>query len=113
MMSAGDLDWLVQFRRSTLSDSGLSSKEIFSDHGDPVWANKRDISDGERWRADTVSAKVTTRFTVERSPFTLDLTPRDELVCEGVTYDITGIKDGSGRRQWLEITAAALVDAEE
>lgn len=106
----GELDRLVQFRRFTLVDDGFSQVEDWDDHGSPVWAQKEDVSDGERWRASEVQATVTTRFTVRWSPFTADITPKDRLVCEGLEYNITGVKEGRGRRQWLEITAAARAD---
>ena len=109
-MAAGTLDRLVQFERCTLGDDGMSRTEVFTPHGSVVPAQKQDISDAERWRAGEVQAHVTTRFKVRFSAFTADLTPKDRLVCDGVTYQITGIKEGAGRRQWLEITCAARSD---
>ena len=110
-MDAPRLDRRIQFRRATLTDDGFSQVEVWADHGAPVWASKSDISDGERWRAAEVAASVTTRFVVRWSIFTADLTPRDRLVCEGREYEIVGVKEGAGRRQWLEVTAAARTDA--
>lgn len=106
---AGALDRRVQFRRAALVDDGFTEVEVWADHGAPVWAGRTDISDGERWRAAEVQAAVTTRFTVRSSSFTRDISPRDRLVCEGLTHDISGIKQ-MGRRDLLEITAAARVD---
>ena len=106
------LDRPVQFQRRTLVDNGLSQTEVWADHGPVHMATKRDLSDGERWRAGEVQAHVTTRFTVRWSPFVEDITPRDRLVCEGVTYEIVGKKDGAGRRQWIELTCAARNDGE-
>ena len=108
-MNAGNLYRLVQFQRYTLSDDGFASVEDWANHGLPVWCEKKDISDGERWRADNVQANITTRFTVRWSDFTRDLTPADRLTFEGSTYNISGIKEVGGRRRWLEITAAAEV----
>jgi SPP1 family predicted phage head-tail adaptor len=109
MTAAGDLDRRVQFRRSSLVDDGMSKVPVFADHGTPVWASKRDLSDGERWRAAEVQANVTTRFVVRWSGFAAGLTPKDRLVCEGREYEITGIKE-VGRREWVEITTAARID---
>lgn len=110
MARAGELDRRVQFLRATLADDGYTTAaESWGDLGGPVWASKDDISDGERWRAGEVQAHITTRFRVRWSGFTAGITPKDRLVCGGVTYDISGIKE-VGRRDLLEITAAARAD---
>jgi SPP1 family predicted phage head-tail adaptor len=108
-MQAGPLDRRLQFRRATITDDGLAKSETWADHGSPVWAAKADVSDGERWRAGEVAAHITTRFRVRWSLFTAGITPKDRLACEGRSYDITGIKE-IGRREGLEITAAARAD---
>ena len=112
------LDRRVQFRRAALVTDGFGTRLAWNDanpaadnHGAPVWAEKADISDGERWRAGEVQAHVTTRFKVRCSAFAAGITPKDRLVCEGLTYDIHGIKEPPGtRRQWIEITASARND---
>lgn len=106
MSGAGKLDRRIQFERATMADNGLTSEEVFESLGDPVWASKTDLSDGERWRAGEVGAVVTTRFRVRWSSFTNGITAKDRLVCEGATYEITGIKEVEGRRQYLEMTAS-------
>lgn len=110
----GSMDRRVQFLRAAEVDDGFGVVESWelpaALHGSPVWANKRDLSDGERWRAGEVQAHVSTRFTVRYSPFTAAITPKDRLVCEGVTYEIAGRKEGPGRRQWIELTCAARTD---
>ena len=108
-MHAGRRDRSVQFRRATLAHDGLSSAETWADHGSPQWASKRDVSDGERYRAGEVAASLTARFQVRYSIFTAGITPKDRLECEGRTYNIVGIKE-IGRREGLEITAAVRVD---
>jgi SPP1 family predicted phage head-tail adaptor len=111
MPAAGLLDRMVQFRRRTLSDGPLGQVETWANHGQPIPAEKHDLSDGERWRAGEVQAHVTTRFKLRWSAFTAGLTPRDRLTFEGREFDISGIKEPPGtRRQWLEITAAARID---
>jgi SPP1 family predicted phage head-tail adaptor len=110
-MNAGNLDRRVQFQRAVLVDGGLSMVAQWANHGGPVAAAKRDISDAERWRAGEVQATVTTRFTIRWSAFAADLTPADRLIHEGRTFDIAGIKEvPDGRRRFLEITAAARAD---
>lgn len=109
-MFAGPLDRRVQFLRLTLVDDGLSSAETWAEHGSPVWASKKDVSDGERWRAGEVFANITTRFQVRYSAFSEGITPKDRIVCETVEYDIVGKKE-IGRREGYEITAAARADS--
>jgi len=108
-MLAAVLDRRVQFVRLALVDDGLSSSETWADHGQPVWASRKDISDGERYRAGEVAAHITTRFQVRYSIFTDGITPKDRLVCDGVEFDIVGKKE-VGRRIGFEITAAARAD---
>ncbi|MCB2130805.1 MAG: head-tail adaptor protein [Rhodobacteraceae bacterium] len=108
-MNAGRLDRRLQFQRATLSDDGFGSVEVFASHGSPVWASKKDVSDAERWRAGEVSAIISARFVLRSSAFSRGLTPNDRLVCDGVTYEISGIKE-IARRQWIEITASARAD---
>ena len=105
-MSAGRLDRPVQFYRLELSAGDFGQVEAWAAHGGPVWAARKDISDGERWRAGEVQAHVTTRFTIRWSDFAAGITPRDRLESEGATFEIVGIKEGAGRRQWLELTCA-------
>ncbi len=69
------------------------------------WASKEDVSDGEKIRAAQVGASVSTRFRVRYDSLTWTLTGADRLICEGVEYQISGTKEGSGRRREIEITA--------
>lgn len=101
-----NLDRPVQFQRRALVDNGLNQTEVWANHGPVHMAAMRDLSDGERWRAGETQAHITTRFVLRYSPFTADIDPRDRLVCEGVTYEIVGAKDGAGRRQSREFTCA-------
>lgn len=110
MGNAGRLDRVVLFQRPETADDGFRTETVFVQHGGPVAARKTDVSDAERVRSGEVSATITTRFIVRYSPFTRQITPKYRLTCEGLDYDITGIKEAGGRRAWLEITAAARSD---
>lgn len=110
MVKAGDLDRFVQFQRYTEADDGFRAEKQWADHGSRIPAAKTDISDAERWRAGEVSASITARFLVRWSSFSSDITPKDRLTCDGVTYEISGIKEVMGRREALEITTAARAD---
>lgn len=105
---AGALDRRIQFQRASVTDTGFGPTEgPFVDHGQPVWASKADVSDGERARAGIVEAQLMTRFKIRYSAFSADITAADRLVCEGVVYNISGVKEAEGRREWLEISATA------
>lgn len=108
MTSVGDLDRRVQFQRAPETAGAFGAVEgVFANHGSPVWAQRKDVSDGERIRAGLVEAHLMTRFVVRWSALTAGITAKDRLVCDGVTFNITGIKEPIGRRQWLEISATA------
>jgi SPP1 family predicted phage head-tail adaptor len=105
-----NLDRRIQFRRAGLTDDGFGMVETWGNHGSPVWAAKKDVSDGERWRAQEMQAAITTRFVVRFSVFSAAITPKDRIAFEGREYDISGIKEIGARRTFLEITAAARAD---
>ncbi|MCL4065339.1 phage head closure protein [Pseudomonas sp. GX19020] len=109
MGQAGKLDRRVQFQRATNVDDGLQQKEVFTNHGGRVWAGRRDVSDAERAVAGWIEATVACRFTIRSSSFSRGLTAKDRLICEGLSFDIQGIKQ-LDRRDYLEITATARAD---
>lgn len=100
------LDRRLQVLRPALVDNGFEQVETFAPIGDRLPAHKRDVSDGERWRAGEVQAHLTTRFVVRWSAFVSLITPRDRLLTEGRIYEIVGIKELPGRRHWVEISCA-------
>lgn len=111
VLNAGKLDRRVQFRRSVMIRNDFGSAEEWHDHGEPVFAAKRDISDAERISAGQMQATITTRFTIRWSVFTADLDPTYRLTCEGRDYNITGIKETPDRRRrMLELTCSARAD---
>jgi SPP1 family predicted phage head-tail adaptor len=104
-MKAGNLD-----RRITILRASVTGTD---DAGHPVrtwtplatvWAEKRDVSDGERWRAQEVAAHVTTRFRIR---WGLGVTTQDRVLHDGREYEIVGPPKEIGRREGQEITAAA------
>ncbi|MCR5874367.1 phage head closure protein [Phenylobacterium sp. J426] len=106
-MRAGKLD-----RRLTLLSYGSDGTNAFGDPADAwtdigtVWASKQDVSDAERMRAQALGATITTRFIVRSTERARGLKRRDRVRCDGVTYDVVGLKE-VGRRDGIEITAAA------
>ena len=106
MIASGGLDRRVQFLRAQNIDDGLQTlKGAFAAYGTPVWAGKTPLSDGERFRADSIMREMSVRFVVRYSAFTAGITGSDRISCEGVTYAIGGIKE-IGRRVGFEMTAS-------
>lgn len=107
---AGELDRRIDILRATFTKNALN-EEV------PNWgtlveglsAKKRDVSDGERMRAQQVSAEITTRFTIRWSSIVSGVNSRDRVRCEGRTYDIFSVKE-IGRRVGIEITGTARAD---
>lgn len=105
MIAAGTLDRRLQVMRAALVDDGYARIEQFQAYGQPIRAARRDVSDGERIRAEQVGSTITTRFIVRRNSFTLTLTVKDRLICDGAEFAITGIKELG--REGFELTASA------
>jgi len=110
-MSGSKLDRKIQVRRYTEEDDGFGMVKVWADHGDPLWAHRADVSDGEKFAAAQVQATVTTRFTVRSSEFSRDINPRDRIQHDGLEFNITGAKETKeGRLQFIELTASARTD---
>lgn len=106
-MDPGRIDRRIEIQR----DQGT----IVNDFNEPVqdwqrlamvWAAVKPVSDGEKWASGQTLAAATKRFTIRWSSQVDDVDPRDRLTFDGKTYDILGVKE-TGRRDFLEITAAA------
>jgi SPP1 family predicted phage head-tail adaptor len=108
-MQAGAMDRRVRLERATTTDTGLETAVASWSTLATVWAEKLEISDGERSRQVGAEASATTRFRVRYSATVASLNAKDRAVCEGRTYDIVGVKE-LGRREGLEITAMRRAD---
>ena len=74
-----------------------------------VWAQRTPVSDGEKWRAQEVAAAITERFLIRWSSTVSGVSAKDRISYNSRLYDISGVKE-VGRRQYIEITAAARDD---
>lgn len=105
-VSTGDLDRFVTIMAALSVDDGFSTEP-----GAPVevgqrWMGRTDASDGERMRAESFGAKITSRFVCRYDSLTATIRPETHsLLCDGLTYNVTGVKE-IGRRAGLEITTA-------
>lgn len=106
-LDPGALDRRVIILAATSDDDGFSS-----DLGAPTevgkrWMSKRDVSDGERITAASFGAKITSRFICRYDSLTAAImSDTHSLVLDGVTYNVTGVKE-LGRREGIEITTAS------
>ncbi|WP_305970918.1 MULTISPECIES: head-tail adaptor protein [unclassified Mameliella] len=105
-LNAGNLDRRIQIRRAnlTLNDYGGYDAEWY-DQGAPIYAQRRDVSDAERYSAGAWDNKLVTRFVIRNTAAGRDIRRTDRLTHEGITYEIDGIKEVPGKRAFLEITA--------
>ncbi|WP_240453784.1 head-tail adaptor protein [Chachezhania antarctica] len=106
----GQMIEVVQFRRATVTDDGFSEVRTFEDYATPQRARKIDASDGERWTAAEVNASITARFQFRRNEVTEAITPKDRLTCRGIDYEITGKRELTDDRQFLEFSTVARTD---
>lgn len=108
MIAAGELEWVVSiYRRQTLDD-GFSSAAGEAVFLTDRWAKKTDVSDGERIAAAAQQQSITSRFLVRFDDVTSAIRASDQIECEGVRYEVVGVKEARGRRVGIEITASAL-----
>jgi SPP1 family predicted phage head-tail adaptor len=110
-MDAGSLNWRLAILRATTTTGAFNEDIPTWNTLTTVWANKRDVSDGEKERLGQIMASRTTRFQVRYSSAVAGVNAKDRLRCEGVVYDILGVKQIGARHEALEITATARGDA--
>ncbi len=107
-MDLGSLDKIVTFRRKAFKVNARNERipDGFETLA-TVCARREPVRDGERNAGAQVQREVSDRFTTHWSGVldALDLT--EQLLCEGVVYDLVGRKP-LGRRQGFEWSANAL-----
>lgn len=110
-MRAGTLDRRIQILRAHPIDDGLATRPgPFVALGQPVWASREDIRDGEKAAVGTVYGEVSCRFQIRSSTFSRMITTKDRLIERGQQFEIIGLKE-IGRLDRLEITATARTDS--
>jgi head-tail adaptor len=109
-VTASKLDRRLTVVRSELVDDGFGVVQGPWEPVGTVPASRKDISDGEKWRAGEIAASVSTRFQVRSSTFSRAIKPQDRVICEGETFEIVGTKQAGGRFDLIEITASRRTD---
>lgn len=109
---AEDLDRRVEVMRRGAAGGAFGTHQdgAWGAHGTPIWAKRHDVSDAERGGPSGIEGGRVTRFTVRWSSFTAGLTRSDRLRCDGLLFDVLGLKE-MGRRAFIEITAREVTDA--
>lgn len=107
VLNAGSLNRRIQIRRFNRTGTNGFGENVgsFEDHGVPIFANRRDVSDGERLRAEVWTNKLVSRFVVRANAFSCSIRRSDRLIHEGTTWEIDGIKEDPDSRGFIEITA--------
>ena len=108
-MGAGKYDRLISIRRATKTNVGGAPNTSWAFVGEDIPASATPISDGERSRAGQTLAQNSIRFRFWWAPELADVNGKDEVIYDGVYFDISHVKE-IGRRKEIEITAAARAD---
>ncbi|WP_311270495.1 head-tail adaptor protein [Sphingobium sp. WCS2017Hpa-17] len=110
-MKKGRLKWRVSIWRSATVDDGIAAVD-----GEPAevgkrWAEKIDVSDGEKLRAQQMGQELSTRFAMAGDSLSRTITASDIIKCEGATYYVVGTKAvGNRRNEEVEITCSSRPD---
>jgi SPP1 family predicted phage head-tail adaptor len=105
-MNAGKLDRRITLEHVTRAPDAFSTAgaETWVEIG-KVWASKKEMSNGEKWRAAAAESEATHLFTVRYSSTTAAMTAADRIICDGKIFNLIGNPREIGRREWFEITA--------
>jgi len=111
MAGAGALDRRIIIERATSTPNEFNEPvETWGTHA-TVWAERKDVSDGERLAAGQIGSSLHTRFKVRASPTTKGFKPTDRVSHDGAIWSIFGIKETvEGRNRFLELTCAKDAD---
>ena len=104
MSGSGKLRRRIILQRATVAPNGFNELVETWSTLQTVWAERNDVSTGERLRAQEVGAELTRHFVIRWSATVADLNARDRLIYAGVVHQITGVKEQLMNRK-LEIDA--------
>ncbi|QPC87413.1 phage head closure protein [Mesorhizobium sp. NBSH29] len=111
MPGAGKLDRRITIERFTsIKDEYNEDVETWAALT-TVWAQRKDVSDGENFAAGQVGSILRSRFVIRSSLLAKTITPVDRLNYDGAIWNIQGVKEtAEGRNQFIEITAVRDAD---
>lgn len=108
-LRAGLRDRLVEVLRAEIVDDGFGTHPGLPGVFTSFWAERADVSDGERFANGIDAAVLSTRFRTLSTVTSRQVRISDTLRCDGRDFDIVGVKEIEGRAG-LEITANARAD---
>lgn len=109
-MNPRRLDKLITILRDRRrqGESGALESLGWRPHHRKVPATFAETDAGETLRGEQIEARTTAVFTI---PFLRDVERTDRVEFEGTQYEIVGLLDRAGDRQWLEIQTARVPPA--
>ncbi|MFA5897937.1 MAG: phage head closure protein [Hyphomicrobium sp.] len=108
-MLAGKLDRRISIERaSTAQDDTGQEIETWLPVA-TVWASWRRASARETLAAAEIAAEVTDVFDIRWSYLVAEINPKDQIIFDGRTYDISAVAE-IGRREGMQIAAVARAD---
>lgn len=108
MTTANDLDRRVVIERYTETRNTLNEPvKVWAKFAE-VFANRKDVSDGEKLAAGQLGSSIVARFIIRSSTAARTVSPLDRIIHDGKTWEITGVKQADlGRNRFVEIKATA------
>lgn len=104
-LEIGKLDRRIVLQRATTAkDSFGQAIQTFATLA-TVWASFTPVSDAEKERANEIHSELMCRFVIRWALAWADLNTKDQVVFDGRSYNIQGVKE-IGRHFGFEITAA-------
>jgi SPP1 family predicted phage head-tail adaptor len=111
MPGAGELDRRITIERVTSVPNSYNEPVETWSTLVTVWAQRKDVSDSEKFAAGEVGSALISRFVIRSSTITRTVTPIDRLSHDRALWNIQGVKETlEGRNQFLEITATRRTD---
>ena len=96
--------------RATRIDDGTATVLGAPENVGARWANRTDVSDGERMRASQLGQELTTRFELGNDSLTRTIGGADLIECSGRKYEVVGVKFVGDRDEAIEVTTSSKPD---
>lgn len=110
-INTGSLDRRISIERKVEgAANGFNEASVAWSKLTDAWAQRRDVSDVERYTANHLTSAIMARFTIRHNAISVTITTMDRIQHEGI-WEIKGVKETrQGRNQYIEITAVQSSD---